>query len=477
MLQNKPFQYLGPAVIACALVFPVLGTDGRIRPYPANPVYWEYLGRPVVLIGGSVDDNLFQIDGLEAHLDVLQAAGGNYVRCTLSSRDEGNVWPFLQDPASGKYDLRRFNPDYWDRLTALLEGARRRDIIVQIEIWDSFDYYDGRDMSAPVWQSNPFNPKNNLNYSGEESGLPDAAPCHPTGTCNPFFRTVPALEDNLIVLQFQQAFVDELLRRSLLLGNVLYCMNNETKVSPEWGRFWAGYIRAQAGPERPVQVTDMFDPWDLSDPLHRETLDNPDLYSYLEVSQNNHQQGRPHWDNAQAYRRQVLASGRPRPLNNVKIYGADTGRFGTDQDGIRRFWRNIIGGMASARFHRPPAGLGLGAKAIAQIRSMRMFLNAFDMTRSLPAPQLIKVLEGGEAYATATDSKLAVYFPAGGQVEVQLTGPRDYRLRWLEIDGSLWLPDSATVSSGIVRISAPAAGAFLALLESSGSESGSGESE
>jgi hypothetical protein len=49
------------------------------------PTYLAYKGKPVLLLGGTVDDNLFQIEGLEQHLDLLVASGGNYVRNTMSS--------------------------------------------------------------------------------------------------------------------------------------------------------------------------------------------------------------------------------------------------------------------------------------------------------------------------------------------------------------------------------------------------------
>ena len=68
-----------------------------------NPRYWQYDGRPTLLLGGSIEDNLFQIPDLGEHLDTLVAAGGNYVRCTMSSRDEGNVWPFAK--SGDLYDL------------------------------------------------------------------------------------------------------------------------------------------------------------------------------------------------------------------------------------------------------------------------------------------------------------------------------------------------------------------------------------
>src|SRR6056297_768694 len=69
-------------------------TPVGVRPSPEHPRYWQYVGEATLLVGGSREDNLFQIDSLEAHLDRLAAVGGNYVRNTMSSRDAGDAWPF-----------------------------------------------------------------------------------------------------------------------------------------------------------------------------------------------------------------------------------------------------------------------------------------------------------------------------------------------------------------------------------------------
>ena len=50
-------------------------------------------GEPILLIGGSVEDNLFQIPNLKEHLELLKSVGGNYVRSTMSWVDEGDVPP------------------------------------------------------------------------------------------------------------------------------------------------------------------------------------------------------------------------------------------------------------------------------------------------------------------------------------------------------------------------------------------------
>ena len=89
------------AVLAAVVIAVAHGAEFEaakaIQPYESNPRYWQYRGEPIVLLGGSREDNLFQIPDIEAHLDALAAVGGNYIRNTMSSRDDGDVWPFVRD--------------------------------------------------------------------------------------------------------------------------------------------------------------------------------------------------------------------------------------------------------------------------------------------------------------------------------------------------------------------------------------------
>ncbi|MGH2354690.1 MAG: hypothetical protein ACRDJN_24025, partial [Chloroflexota bacterium] len=212
----------------------------RLQPYAKNPFYWQYRGQPLLLIGGSIEDNLFQIRDLEAHLDLLASVGGNYVRCTMSSRDPGDLWPFWRDPQTGRYDLERPEGEHWERFERFLNLTAERGIVAQFELWDRFDF-----AGAP-WQDNPYNPKNNVNYSAQESGLQESIVTHPGRRESAFFRTVPALEHNQLVLRYQHLQVDKMLSISLRYDHVLYCMDNETNESPEWGRYWAEYVRRRA---------------------------------------------------------------------------------------------------------------------------------------------------------------------------------------------------------------------------------------
>jgi len=421
-----------------------MSSEDHIQPYGENPRYWQYKGKPVLLLGGSVEDNLFQIADLEEHLRLLRSVGGNYVRCTMSSRDEGDVWPFEKD--GDLYDLEKPSQEYWARFERFLELAAALDIIAQFELWDRFDYARG------PWQANPFNPKNNCNYTVEESGLQPEIDTHPGKNESRFFFTVPDEDNNELVLGYQKALVDEMLSRTLGRPNLLYCMDNETSAVEGWGRFWSEYIKAHAAEQGVcVHTTEMWDSHDLSHEHHKRTFDHPETYSFCDISQNNHNRGDVHWEN------QALVRGPLdpiRPLNYVKIYGSDEphdasspnarlgvgGLYGQTRDGLERFWRGVFGGLAAVRFHRPPAGLGLAPVAQAHIRSMRMLTDAMDVFSCEPHNDLLSYRKENGAFAFANPgAEYAVFFPHGEAVNIDLEcdgGP--LTARWLDVEKSEW---------------------------------------
>jgi hypothetical protein len=434
--------------------------ERRIQVSKQYPSYWEFEGRPVMLLGGSVEDNLFQIPDIEAHLDLLRSAGGNYVRCTMSSRDEGNVWPF-EKREDGLYDLDRPSREFWSRFSRFLALAYSASIIVQVEVWATFDFY--RD----YWAVNPFNPKNNVNYLPENSGLPTEVDSHPVYAENSFFFTVPGERDNGLVLPYQRQFVDSLLAHALMYPNVLYCMDNETNVTWRWGKYWADYIRASAARKGlVVNTTEMWDAHDLAHETHKATFDHPETYTFVDISQNNHQVGQAHWDNMQRARAAVLAR-QPRPINNVKIYGSATSRFGGEQDALERFWRNVFGGMASARFHRPPAGIGLSETAQAHIQSARMLTDAVNVFACEPHNDLLSGREENQAYCMADPGReAAVVFFREGEVVLDTSGlAGELRVRWLNIPEHSWLEPQRAARADRLRLRTLLAGMQAVVVE------------
>lgn len=211
--------------------------QNRIQPYSKNPMYWQYIGKPIMLIRSSDTDNPLQLHYIETHLDDLVASGGNYIRNIMAWSRTEDVLPYLQNEIR-LFDLNQQNPEFFHRLENLLRMAYYRDIIVQIEIWESWNYYmkGGEGYPKRGWGLNPFNPVNNVNYKLEESGMPkqiDFSKRQYPGE-HTYFYTLPEELDLPVVIKYQEAFVDQILDVTLGYPNVLYCMNNQTKEAHSW---------------------------------------------------------------------------------------------------------------------------------------------------------------------------------------------------------------------------------------------------
>ena len=396
-------------------------------------------------------------------LDRLAACGGNVIRNTMSDRkDKGfEIYPFRQLP-NGIYDLEEWNPEYWARFERMLHETAEREIIVQIEIWDRFDYVDNR--GANRWQIHPFNPKNNVNYTYAQSGFAERYPDHPGQNKQPFFYTTPSQRNNRVILRFQELFVEKLLDHSFKYKHVLYCIDNETKADESWPRYWAGFVKKRAAREgRSVYVTEMWDDWDLHAERHKRTFDHPELYDFVDVSQNNHNSGQKHWDNFLHVLEYLTKQ--PRPMNTTKIYGANGNKFGhTDQDGIERFWRHLLAGGASVRFHRPDSGHGLNDKAVACIRAARKLESIIPLWSIVPANHLLSQRDANEAYLAARIGEAyALYFPRGGSVRLNLTESENlFELRWIDIETGELGETKRVVAGGAVDITSPGEGNWVA---------------
>jgi len=458
------------AITVIAIIWSIIGTDysskerifnGGIQISEQYPQYWSYNGNEILLLGGSVEDNLFQIPNLSEHLDVLVEVGGNYVRNTMSSRDEGNEWPFKMGPDS-LYDLNEWNEEYWRRFETFLKETHLRQIFVQLEVWATFDFY------RENWLQNPFNPKNNINYNARRTKLDLEVDSHPIYAENNFFRSVPSQLSILKLLEHQQKYVDKILSYTLSYDHILYCMDNETSVSSDWGKFWAEYIR-KVGLENKIflQTTEMWDPWDLDHIVHRETTDNPDIFSFVDISQNNHNSGEEHWSygiNRIEHLKKINAL---RPCNNVKVYGNDGGRHQTTQNGIESFIRNIMFGAASSRFHRPPSGQGLNNTAQNVIRGMRMVTDEMNFFNSMPLDHIIVSKRPNEAFCRGIEGKeYLLYFTDGGQVKanISLSGGEG-SLRWISLDSGKWGKEDKIMDGENITIHAPDQGNWLALIQ------------
>jgi hypothetical protein len=269
----------------------------------------------------------------------------------------------------------------------------------------------------------------------------------------------------------QEAYVDELLSHSLSFGNVLYCMNNETSGPPEWGLYWMSHIRrraAEAGVD--VCVTDMFD--DAWRPEESKSflrvLDEPETYDFVEISQvNSRNFGNDHWRRI-CWVTESAHVDRPRPVNHTKIYSDGNTGFGSGypQDGVERFWHNLLAGSAAVRFHRPPAGIALNPLAQACIRSARIVERMVPFWTLRPDDGVVPGgSENGLAYAAVAEDGMAVVFlPRGVAVDALWTRSERVRVDWISVATGARIGVETLEADGELTLKPRLAGPTVAVL-------------
>ena len=201
----------------------------------------------------------------------------------------------------------------------------------------------------------------------------------------------------------------------------------------------------------------MWDDWNLTARRHKRTFDHPELYAYVDVSQNNHNKGQKHWDNF-LHVRQYL-SRQPRPMNTTKTYGATGNKFGhSDQDGIERFWRHLLAGAASMRFHRPDSGLGLNDKAVACIRAARKAgIVRPDCGLCSPPTNFSPTARPTKrTWPPTRGLAYVVYFPAGGEVGLDVSDAKGPLIaHWINIETGKSGPQQRLSARGKITVSPP----------------------
>ncbi len=109
------------------------------------------------------------------------------------------------------------------------------------------------------------------------------------------------------------------------------------------------------------------------------------------------------------------------------------------------------------RFHRPDSGLGLNDKAVACIRAARKLESHVPLWSLQPANELLSNRGANEAYlATGKGHVYAIYFPAGGEVSLDLSDVEGPLIaHWINIDTGQAGPDQRMVTGDMITLSPP----------------------
>lgn len=376
--------------------------EDRVQVYKKNPRYIQYRQEPLFLVGCnqgwtvSLQDLDFDY---KDELDRLHKVDGNLIRITpfITPRlddperldDRRNNFPWRREGDQYHLDLERDggNPDFWNRLSELVQYAYERNIIISFEFWDLYGPARGAEGNAEFktppgdrWSAHPFFPGNSPDLTGNDM-LPVQTHMKDIAYC----RTVTQ-SGYQKALHFQEQYVRKMLDTLSPYPNVLYCMVNESSAEKSWSDHWLKFTH------------DYFhEVWDgaphLAGEMPREfaftqnftvqqMLDDP-LYDFADISQ--YCQGKDLKEisnvktNLPPFQQYITETNQIKPLTCMKIY---------NRDATAVLWMRLLSGCASARYHRtlnnagsykPPEGVDPVALQIACVGHVVSFLKKTNL--------------------------------------------------------------------------------------------------
>jgi hypothetical protein len=208
-------------------------------------------------------------------------------------------------------------------------------------------------------------------------------------------------------------------------------------------------------------------------------FNDPQHYQFADISQvNSRIYNDEHWKKLGELLQ--LVNTHPRPSNHVKIYASGYSSWGSGapEDGIERFWRNILGGSASARFHRPgkDEGIALNDSRKGCLKAARLLEERIKYWDITPHQELLRDRLPNEAYLAADPGKsYALYFTHGGSVGLDLTAAKGiFEVTWISVtmgrisdttSAKLYARTKKQIQGGsIVTLAAPYKGGWVAAL-------------
>ncbi|NOZ23215.1 MAG: DUF4038 domain-containing protein [Planctomycetes bacterium] len=389
---------------------------GPLSVHPDNPRYFSDGSGKAVYLTGSHTWAVLQERGIEGqtpdfdypgYLDFLQKHGHNFIRLWVWEHAQWMQFakadvpvryqplPFLRTgPGTAldgkpKFDLTKFNDEFFHRLRKRVEMAHERGLYVGVMFFQGFSVQKkGIAGGGNQWHGNPYNKANNINgIDGDPSGGDTGRETHTL--------TVPD------ITRIQENYVRRVIDTLNDLDNVLWEIGNELHESSiEWQYHMIRFIRdyEKNKPKRhvigmtgaPIKNAALFaSPADWISPINKTYLDDP-----------------------------PVADGR-------KIVIVDTDHIRAFHHDPQWVWKSFLRGchfilMDGYRDYRigsppkPDPGWDVTRRAMGQALAWSRRVNLAAMT---PRPALAST-----GYCLAQPGiEYLVYLPDGGDVSVDLT--------------------------------------------------------
>lgn len=425
--------------------------------HPENPHYFLYHEKPAVLITsgehyGALINLDFDYTGYlqtlaKDSLNLTRVFTGAYVEPVGAFKIEQNTlapagerficpWPRSETPgyANGgnKFDLAKWNDQYFSRLKDLVAEANERNIIVELTLFCPF-YEDTQ------WKLSPMNAVNNINGGGPED------------------RThVYTLDKSKELLSVHENLVRKIVAELKEYPNLIYEICNEPYfggVTLEWQHHIATVIQeAEKDFEHPHLISQNI-------ANGSQKIKNP--HSFVSVF--NFHYAAPPVAVAQNYH-----------LNKV-IGDNETGFDGNSDSTYRKEgWAFIFAGGAlynnldysftagheNGTFQYPTSQPGGGSQALRkQLSFLKNFIGSFDFVRMKPDSTIVQnKSELKDVQVLAEPGKqYGIYIYGKGPFQLQLSIPQGtYEVEYLDPASGKTERQQPVNSSGTLRISTPA---------------------
>lgn len=453
-----------PRSLFLFLVIPFASHAQTLQLHPANPHYFLWRGKPVILItSGEHYGAVLNLDfDFAKYLRTLEAdqlnltrtfAGGTYyephgafniAQNSMAPADGRFIAPWARSDTPGcagggnKFDLTRWNPEYFSRLREFMREASGRGVVVEMNLFCPF--YD-----ESQWKLSPLHPSNNVN------GLSDVA------------RTnVYTLDKHAGRLTYQEKMVRKLVAELREFDNIYYEICNEPYfggVTVEWQHHIADVIvEAQKDHPNPKLISQNIanKSAKITHPHPAVSIFNFHYATPPEAVLMNFQLNKVLGDNETGFRG-----------TNDAPYRTEAWQFILAGGGLyNNLDYSFTAGHEDGTFVYPATQPGGGNPVFRkQLRILQEFMKSFDFIRMSPDRSSVKghvpaglethtLSELGKAYAVylrlpAPDPSIAV------RVEIELP-PGQYKAEWVDpLGGAVEKTEDIKLASGAASLIAP----------------------
>jgi hypothetical protein len=434
-------------------------TNGPLRVSAQNPRYFEDADGNTVLLAGAhtwlniQDTRPSFIPGedfdFDRYLDLLRSNGHTYTRLWVWEQGSGiagvsddarftptiyaRTGPGRALDGGARFDLERFDDEYFHRLRARVDAAREQGVYVSVMLFNGWSLDDkGEDTGNPCL-GHPYNGANNVN--GVDADVDD------DGYCDEAHRLEVAA-----VTSYQEAYVEKVVDTVGDLDNVLFEISNESPAgSHEWQYHMIEHLRGvlgERGLDRPIGMT-----------VEWPDGDNTVLFtSPAEWVSPNDQGG---------YRDD------PPPADGSKVSVLDTDHLwgvGGDRGWV---WKSVTRGHNLAYMDCDELCTGAPGEAardevILNMGAAVWLTSQMDLATARPDTTVTST-----GYALVSDlGELLVYLPDGGSATVELASSGRFLVTWLDpVTGEVMEP-VALDGEGAMTLVSPFANDAVVLLRS-----------